>query len=74
MLLHVGPVDVCATCWWKISNLCLSCLRDLPTLVVVPAFILTKINKKKQARALPAVTLGSLNFIIIIIMIIIFSF
>ena len=39
--------------------------RSPPTLIVVPAFYLTKKNKKKQARALPVETLGSLNFTII---------
>ena len=41
--------------------------RSPPTLIVVPTFYLTKKNKKKQTRTLPVETLGSLNFIIIII-------
>jgi hypothetical protein len=44
ILLHVGSVDVCATCWWEISNVCLSCLRDPPILIVV----LLLFNKEKQ--------------------------
>ena len=60
-------IDVCATCWWEISNVCSSCLRNLPHSYCCTCFYLTKKNKKKQTRALPAKTLGSLNFIIIII-------
>ena len=37
VLLYVGLVDVCATCWWEISNVCSLCLRDLPTLILVHA-------------------------------------
>ena len=46
-------------------QMCLLCLRDLPTLIVVPAFYLTKKSKRKRTRTLPIEILGSLNFIII---------
>ena len=62
---HVGRRSrMCVRHAWEIS----------PTLIVVPAFILIKKNKKKQTGALLVETIGSLNFIIIIIMIVIFSF
>ena len=52
-------IRCCATCWWKISNVCQLCFRDLPHTC--------SCTYLKQTRALPVETLGSLNFIIIII-------
>jgi hypothetical protein len=73
--LHVGSVDVCATCWWEVSNVCLSCLRDLPHTYCCTYFYLTKKKtKKRQTRALPVETLGSLNFVIIIIIVLFLLF
>ena len=36
---HVGSFDVRATCWWEISNVCSSCLRDLPHTYSCTCFI-----------------------------------
>ena len=65
MLCNVlGGSQMCVSYAWEIS----------PTLIVVPAFYLTKKNKKKQTRALPVETLGSLNFIIITFIFVIYLF
>ena len=64
VFLHVGSVDVCAMCWWEISNVCSSCLTDLPHTYYYTCFYLTKKNKRnRQARALPAWTPRSLKLI-----------
>jgi len=52
VLLNVGTIDVCATCWWEILDVCLSCMRDLPTLIFVPVYLIKEKQRRKQTRAL----------------------
>jgi hypothetical protein len=54
VLLHVVLYDGCATYWWKISNVCSSCMRGLPTLILVSIYLIKEKQRRKQTRALPA--------------------
>jgi hypothetical protein len=54
VLLHVVLSDGYATCWWEISNVCSSCMRGLPTLILVSIYLIKEKQRRKQTRALPA--------------------
>ena len=43
--LHDRSSDSCASCWWEISNVCVSCLRDLLHTYFCTCFTQTKRNK-----------------------------
>ena len=63
VLLHVGSDDVCATCWWEISNVCSSCLRDHSHTYCCTCFLFNKEKQKEQTRTLPVGILGSLTLL-----------
>ena len=42
VLLTCWIARCCATCWCEISNVCSYCMRDHPTLILVPVYLIEK--------------------------------